>query len=104
MKTRIEEAANEHVNKQYDNETDKSWSRLDFIAGAEFMQGEFDNEETLRTHMNRIGYNKLKELEAQNKIMRVALDKIDSSNDDMKYFNSDIHVIIQEALKKVGEG
>ena len=45
------------------------------------------------------------DLEAQNKKLREALDRIDNSNDDMKYFNSDIHIIIhetREALKEKG--
>ncbi|MEY3182462.1 MAG: hypothetical protein RL463_379 [Bacteroidota bacterium] len=43
---------------------------------------------------------------SQNKKLREALEKIDNSNDDMKYFNSDIDKIIsetREALKEVGE-
>ncbi len=43
-RTRIEEAANDHVDKQYDNETDKSWGRLDFIAGAEFIQKDLEKK------------------------------------------------------------
>jgi hypothetical protein len=78
MKTRIEEVADEYV-KQYDNEPDKSWSRLDFIAGAEFMLG--DNEklrddnfvlaETLRATEN--GYNELK---AQNEVIKSLMHKL----------------------------
>jgi regulator of replication initiation timing len=44
-------------------------------------------------------------LQAENKKLREALELIDNSNDDMKYFNSDIHIIIhetREALKEIG--
>ena len=78
-KTRIEEAADKHV-KQYENEPDKSWSRLDFIAGAEFMQEEVEK------------------LEAQNEIMREALEFL------FKEAESHDHgFVAEQALKKVGE-
>jgi hypothetical protein len=57
--------------------------------------------------------DKVKELEqklaeAESKLARAveALFKIDNSNEDMKYFNPDIHIIIhetREALKEAGE-
>jgi len=48
----------------------------------------------------------LGQLQAENKKIREALDRIDNSNNDMKYFNSDIHIIIhetREALKEIEE-
>jgi DNA repair ATPase RecN len=41
--------------------------------------------------------------QAENVKLRDALDKIDRSNDDMKYFNSDIHVIIHEVRDELKE-
>jgi hypothetical protein len=83
MKTRIEDAARTYSFRR--PELIEEDAIESFIAGAGFMQDEVEK------------------LQAQNEIMRDALVKIDSSNDDMKYFNSDIHVIIHEAREKVGE-
>ena len=41
--------------------------------------------------------------QTENAKLRDALDKIDRSNDDMKYFNSDIHVIIHELREELNE-
>ena len=86
MKTRIEDAADEYV-KQYDNEPDKSWSRLDFIAGAEFMQDEVE---------------RLKALEE--KLKGAEKERDDYCEDFLKYMKStsvevQAHSVTREKLK-----
>lgn len=70
-----------------------------FIAGARHVQNAY---ETLQAHDEMLiaTVDKLKE---ENKKLREAIKLIDSSNDDMAYYNSDINNIIIQVLKEVGE-
>ncbi len=87
MKTRIEEAATEYAYKN-DGGSDPRYCGLEdgFLAGAEFMQDE------------------VKELKAQNEIMREALKVVGwHCSDDGSHDPDEMCDVIEEALKKVGE-
>jgi len=125
MKTRIEEAADEYV-KQYDNEPDKSWSRLDFIAGAEFMQGEINEltkeydetcstlknsslyisslEEKLKTQTHNLNVFNVEFIQLEEKLKMAEKERDDYCEDFLKYMKSNsvevqAHSVTREKLK-----
>jgi hypothetical protein len=85
----------------------KAWQ-----AACEYKDKEINNdEELLRNHMNSIGYRELKKLQAENKKLREALEKIIDQYFDLPYElrmkkglkEGRDSLIAREALKEVGK-
>jgi hypothetical protein len=75
---------------------------ISFIAG--FLDGCRHKDKSLINGSRMKQMNeRIEELLEENAKMRESLDKIDNSNDDMKYFNMDIHKIIYETRQVLKE-